>query len=187
MESFVCFWSRRTGRRTVAGGGGRARGMREAPLAVRIRHRDRRTRGTTLSLQGPHGGDTANTILNNPAGRTDRHRVRDGSGAPLAPRTPHQEKELVFLLSCFQQTPGLGWETHGNWSGRTDILFERLRVQLGRMTGTKGANVPAGPHPKSKPQPRSLGFPARSSPAHTLADAPKPRGSPSVPPCRVCA
>lgn len=128
MESFVCFWSRRTGRRTVAGGGDRARGMREAPLAVRIRHRDRRTRGTTLSLQGPHGGDTANTILNNPAGRTDRRRVRDGSGAPLAPRTPHQEKELVLLLSCFQQTPGLGWETHGNWSGRTDILFERLRV-----------------------------------------------------------
>lgn len=42
-------------------------GAGEAPLAVRIRHRDRRTRGTILSLQGPHGGDTANTLLNNPA------------------------------------------------------------------------------------------------------------------------
>lgn len=42
-------------------------GVGEAPLAVRIRHRDRRTRGTILSLQGPHGGNTANTLLNNPA------------------------------------------------------------------------------------------------------------------------
>lgn len=65
VDSFLCFWSCRAG--IAAGGGGRARGAREAPLAVRIRHRDRRTRGTTLSLQGPHGGSTANTILNNPA------------------------------------------------------------------------------------------------------------------------
>lgn len=56
------------GRPTGRGVDGRTRGgAGEAPLAVRIRHRDRRTRGTILSLQGPHGGDTANTLLNNPA------------------------------------------------------------------------------------------------------------------------
>lgn len=46
---------------------GHVEGWGKAPLAVRIRHRDRRTRETILSLQGPHGGNTANTILNNPA------------------------------------------------------------------------------------------------------------------------
>lgn len=56
------------GRPAGRGVDGRTRGgAGEAPLAVRIRHRDRRTRGTILSLQGPHGGDTANTLLNNPA------------------------------------------------------------------------------------------------------------------------
>lgn len=83
VESFLCFWSCRAG--IAAGGGGWARGAREAPLAVRIRHRDRRTRGTTLSLQGPHGGSTANTILNNPVGREEGRRVRGDSGASSAP------------------------------------------------------------------------------------------------------
>lgn len=62
------------GRPAGRGVDGRTRGgAGEAPLAVRIRHRDRRTRGTILSLQGPHGGDTANTLLNNPVSQAEGH------------------------------------------------------------------------------------------------------------------
>lgn len=79
------------GRRAGRGRGRVRGGAGEAPLAVRIRHRDRRTRGTILSLRGPHGGDTANTILNNPA------RQAEGHGAQRQPRTstPHSRAPLA--------------------------------------------------------------------------------------------
>lgn len=45
--------------------------------------------GATLSLQGPHGGNTANTILNNPVDGAEGHQVRAGSWArPGSRRRP---------------------------------------------------------------------------------------------------
>lgn len=142
MESFVCFWSGRTGRRTVAGGGGRAHGMREAPLAVRIRHRDRRTRGTTLSLQGPHGGDTANTILNNPVGRTDTvSEMAQGFPWLLGPHTRTGTDAPTFMFPTDPRA-GMGESWELEWKDRHPL--QEAERQLGRMTGLKGANIPAG-------------------------------------------
>lgn len=83
------------GRRTDTWRGG------EAPLAVRIRHRDRRTRGTILSLQGPHGGDTANTLLNNPGSQAEGHGAQR-----QATHTCHEH-----MLPGWGQGAGVHWSS----------------------------------------------------------------------------
>lgn len=44
--------------------------------------------GTILSLQGPHGGDTANTILNNPVSQAEGHSGSETELGLLSPLPP---------------------------------------------------------------------------------------------------
>lgn len=124
--SFSSFWTRC---RRPLRGEPLAEGW-EAPLAVRIRHRDRRTRGTILSLQGPHGGDTANTILNNPVRQAEGHGVR-GSQAL---------HDTLTGPSCQGQGAGVDQLSLTSAALRADLSSERLLRH-------SWAGVSKAPHP----------------------------------------
>lgn len=155
-------------------------------MAVRIRHRDRRTRGT-LSLQGPHGGNTANTILNNPVGQAKGYRGQPQlrGYTPLLLGVPDLHKlggaETPAHSSIYTHT-----HTQDIWGLQSPpcLLEELLGTGTREKLGFAWKILPTKPRPSHQVPP----LPALDLTCpHSPANAPRPQGSPSAPSCRACA